>query len=72
MTNENKEAFDVRFEQEMTRAAGGMLRVGVMTEEDYKLTVRDLKRATQLETLPLPSTAPRTAPSKDSAPRTKG
>jgi hypothetical protein len=44
MRNETKEAFDARFDQEMTDAAKGMRRVGVMTEADYKLTMRDLKR----------------------------
>jgi putative transcriptional regulator len=50
MTNETKEAFDARFDQEMTEAAEGMQRVGVMTDEDYKLTMRDLKRTSRPET----------------------
>jgi hypothetical protein len=45
MTNETKDAFDSRFEQEKKEAAEGMRRVGVMREEDYKLTMRELKRA---------------------------
>jgi putative transcriptional regulator len=47
MSNETKKAFDSRFDQEMTEAAEGMRRVGVMTEDDYKLTMRDLKRTRQ-------------------------
>jgi putative transcriptional regulator len=50
MTNETKDAFDSRFEQEMKEAAEGMRRVGVMREEDYKLTMRELKRAPRSET----------------------
>ena len=45
MTKDTKQAFDERFAQEMTEAVEGMVRVGVMSESDYKLTMRDLNRA---------------------------
>ena len=44
MTKETKQAFDDRFAQEMTEAAEGMQRAGVMDEGAYKLTMRDLNR----------------------------
>ena len=44
MTKETKQAFDDRFTREMTEAAEGMRRVGVMEAATHKLTMRDLNR----------------------------
>ena len=51
MTKETKEAFDARFAREMTEAAEGMRRVGVMDETAHKLTMRELGRAAPDETV---------------------
>jgi putative transcriptional regulator len=51
MTKETKQAFDDRFAAEMTEAADGMLRVGVMSAADHKLTMRDLRGAPPEETV---------------------
>jgi len=57
MTKETKQAFDDRFTREMTEAAEGMRRVGVMDDAAYKLTMRDLNRAPPDETV-VPLTGP--------------
>ena len=51
MTKETKQAFDDRFAREMTEAAEGMRRVGVMDDATFKLTMRDLNRAAPEETV---------------------
>ena len=51
MTKETKEAFDARFAREMTEAAEGMRRVGVMDQTAHKLTMRELNLTTHDETV---------------------
>jgi putative transcriptional regulator len=51
MTKETKQAFDDRFARELTEAAQGMCKVGVMDDATYKLTMRDLNRAAPDETV---------------------
>jgi len=51
MTKETKQAFDDRFMREMTEAADGMRKVGVMDEVSHKLTMRELNRAAADETV---------------------
>ena len=47
MMKETKQAFDGRFAREMTEAAEGMRRVGVMDEATLKLTMRELHRVSR-------------------------
>ena len=42
MTKETKQVFDDRFAREMTEAAEGMRKVGVMDDASHKLTMREL------------------------------
>jgi putative transcriptional regulator len=51
MTSAAKKKLDDRFKREITEAAEGMRSVGVMDEEAYKLTMRDLNRAPPAETV---------------------
>jgi hypothetical protein len=48
MTSAAKKKLDYRFKREMTAAAEGMRSVGVMDEEAYKLTMRNLTPAQRL------------------------
>ena len=57
MTKETKRAFDDRFTLEMTEAAEGMRKVGAMSNSAFKLTMRELNRATPDETV-FPMTGP--------------
>ncbi len=51
MTKETKQEFDARFVREMTEAAEGMRKCGVMDEEGYKLTMRELNQIAHDETV---------------------
>lgn len=51
MTREAKAAFDERFAREMIETADAMLRLGIMSQDDHKLTMRDLNRAPPAETV---------------------
>jgi len=51
MTKETKQVFDDRFAREMTEAAEGMRKVGVMDDASHKLTMRELNRIAHDETV---------------------
>lgn len=51
MTSAAKKKLDDRFTREMTETVEGMRAAGVMGEEAYKLTMRDLNRAPPAETV---------------------
>jgi putative transcriptional regulator len=51
MTSAAKKKLDDRFTREMTETVEGMRSVGIMDEEAYKLTMRDLNRAPPAETV---------------------
>jgi putative transcriptional regulator len=51
MTQETKAAFDERFAREMTETSEGMRRIGVMSDDEFKVTMRDLNRAPPAETV---------------------
>ena len=52
-TKEAKQPFNERVAKEMAETADAMLRLGIMTESDHKLTMRDLNRVLPPES-PLP------------------
>jgi hypothetical protein len=51
MTSASKKKLDARFKREMTETIEGMRATGLMDEEAYKLTMRDLKLAPPAETV---------------------
>jgi putative transcriptional regulator len=53
VTKETKQEFDARFTAEMTEMAEGMRRLGIMDDETYKLTMRDLDKSVATTPAPL-------------------
>jgi putative transcriptional regulator len=51
MTSTAKKKLDNRFKREMTETVEGMRSAGIMDEDAYKLTMRDLNRAPPAETV---------------------
>ena len=51
MTSAAKKKLDDRFRREMTETVEGMRSCGLMSEDDHKLTMRDLNRAPTVETV---------------------
>jgi putative transcriptional regulator len=51
MTSASKKKLDARFKREMTETVEDMRATGIMDEEAYKLTMRDLNRAALAETV---------------------
>ena len=49
MTSASKKKLDARFKREMTETIERMRETGLMDEEAYKLTMRDLKLAPPAE-----------------------